>query len=681
MGIFWTTGSKKGFWAALSLLGPLLICYANSFQAAWIYDDFVNIVNNPNVHMADMSWSRICHALKAGPEFQIVGRPLAYLSFALNYWIGGDNPLGYHLVNFAIHYLAAWVLFLLVRDTLRLPIFNGHYTANAVVIAWLAALFWACHPIQVTAVTYIVQRMTAMAGLFYIATLYAYLLGRRADRHQGRIWAYGLCALSGVCAMLTKENAVLLPYTILLYELLFFRRLNRRTLAKALLAALGLTAIILLLSTLYTTPSKLLAPYSNRPFTMVERVMTQPRVLFTYLELLAVPMVSRMSILHDVVVSRSLLIPWTTLPAILGVMVSILMLGLLARRHRLFAFCGLFFFLNHGVESSILNLDLIYEHRNYVPSMFLFVPLAVGIVRAMAFFYYRGALRIMIAGCVGLLLITRAQTTYEYNRLFASEYQLWQHATLRYPNNSLAHNNLGKAYWDAGDFAHSHQSILQAVALDRFNNTHQKATAYFNLGVHEANEKDYAAALALFDRARGFSDEFPEVWQWIARVRIQMGNFDGAETILSEALERWPDNLLLNGMQAINKMKRGEYAAAMTFSGTALAAGRVEERVALMVIAQSHWLSGEHAAAIDTWQRLLEKEPGNTAALLALAEMHAKLGQSDKAISYLRRLLDIKGIDYLRKAVTFEIKAEYIMPYVPDDKIINQLVQKMDLNE
>mgnify|MGYP001278418869 CR=1 FL=1 len=677
MGTLKTLFSKSSTWAALSLIILLLACYGNSFQGAWQYDDYINIVNNPKIRMAAFSWAKIGEALTAGPNSQIVGRPLAYLSFALNYLWGGENPLGYHLINLIIHCLTSLFLFFFVRDTLRLPIFASRYTDEATLIAWLSALFWACHPLQVTAVTYIVQRMTAMAGLFYIAALYAYLVGRTAAKTQQRIWAFGLGGLSAVCAMLSKENAVLLPYAVLLYELLFFRALDRRTVFKALFWAVGVTGGVLLLSFLYANPLKLFEPYTNRPFTMVERVLTQPRVLFIYLALLAVPMVSRMSIIHDVVFSKSIWVPWTTWAAIIGLIFIVTGLCLLARRHRLFAFCGLFFFLNHALEASILNLDLVYEHRNYVPSMLLFVPLAVGVVRCMAIFYYRPAMRMVIAGCVGLILVTRAQTTFEYNRVFASELELWRHATLVYPNCSLAFNNLGKAYWLAGDFEKSYQYISRAAELDNFGNFLQKGVVYYNLGIYAVNiPKDLETALSRFEMASDYMN-FPEIWFHMANIQMQRGVFDRAGEILAEGLEEWPNDRFLNGLTMINTLKRGDYAGAIRLARLALEKKRGEERIAMMVIAQSHWLQNERDAALQEWQRLLKKDPNNAAALLALTELHVLSGQSQVAKDYLRRVLELKGIDYLKNQVAFETKSENIMPYVPNVKLINQLLKEM----
>ena len=225
--IRWHSRQLEIVWVGASLLACLLLCYSNSFNAGWQYDDFGNILHNPSVRMTELTWSQITRALNAGMDYQIISRPLAYLSFALNYRFGQTDVFGYHLVNFIIHWLTAVCLFLFVRGTLRLPIFNDRYETRAAIIAWLAAVLWAIHPIQVTAVTYIVQRMASMAGLFYILSMYLYLLGRRIQHRGWQVAAFCMSALAALSAALIKENAVLLTFSILAYEVILIRGIDR----------------------------------------------------------------------------------------------------------------------------------------------------------------------------------------------------------------------------------------------------------------------------------------------------------------------------------------------------------------------------------------------------------------------------------------------------------------------
>jgi hypothetical protein len=165
----------------LTLLIVILITYGNSFHCEWHYDDFINIVDNPNVHLRDLTWQNVQKAFYglSRPRPQIE-RPLSYLSFALNYYIGGVNVFGYHVVNVVIHYITSVFLFLFIFSTLKLPLLAKQYRSSAYAIALLAVFFWTLHPIQVTAVTYIVQRMASMAAMFYIMAMYFYLKGRTA---------------------------------------------------------------------------------------------------------------------------------------------------------------------------------------------------------------------------------------------------------------------------------------------------------------------------------------------------------------------------------------------------------------------------------------------------------------------------------------------------------------------
>ena len=141
-----------------------------------------------------------------------------------------------------------------------------------------------------------------------------------------------------------------------------------------------------------------------RPFSPLERLLTQGRVLFLYVSLLLYPIPSRLMFLHDIDTSRSLFDPWTTLAAIIGIVLCLLFAALKAKKYPLLSFAILFFILNHLVEGTLIPLELIYEHRNYIPSMFFFVPIAFGMVRCLDYFAYsRGFQGFMAAGLTLLL--------------------------------------------------------------------------------------------------------------------------------------------------------------------------------------------------------------------------------------------------------------------------------------
>ena len=161
---------KKAAVAFVLFFLLVLSIYANSFQASWQFDDKPNIINNHHLHITDLRPRSLVKTLFTDPKnprqiSQKLYRPVACLTFALNWYFGKDNVVGYHGVNFVIHILTAFMLFLTTLNILRTPTLENKYKKNTYMIALLAAALWAVNPIQTQAVTYIVQRMNSLARI------------------------------------------------------------------------------------------------------------------------------------------------------------------------------------------------------------------------------------------------------------------------------------------------------------------------------------------------------------------------------------------------------------------------------------------------------------------------------------------------------------------------------------
>jgi tetratricopeptide (TPR) repeat protein len=659
-------GIWKGWTTALILCLLLWICYSNSFRAPWQYDDEGNILKNAKVHMSQWSWDQIRAALTAGHDFQTISRPLAYLSFALNHRLGGLNTFGYHLVNFAVHCLATVFLFLLIRDTLTLPILKGRYDDRAGLIAFIAALLWAIHPIQVSAVTYIVQRMASMAGMFYVAAMYWYLKARTGRRSSMRRVFFILCAVSSLLALLTKENSLLLFYSLLLYELVLLQGVCRRSVRAAVFWAIGITAGMIVIGSLYTDVTSLFKPYEIRPFNMLERVLTQPRVLFFYLSLIAVPMTSRMAILHDIEISRALWTPWTTSVAMAALLGSVIILLAVSRRYPLLSFCGLFFFLNHAVEGSVLNLELIYEHRNYIPSMLLFVPIAIAAVKSYDYFSYRRAFQRTIAATILLFLVSQSYTTWTYNRVFQSELSLWLHAAGRSPGLSVVRSNLGNVYWAMGLREQALKQFLAAHELNRFNNSLQRGHLLYNLGLYEAHEKkSYDKALEWYKKAIDIYNGSPKVWYEVVRTLTLLAQYREAQNRLNTALDYWPENSKLHYLQSVIHAKDGNCKEALEAARKALALDP-GNTPAMMVVAGSYHCMGELQQAVDTWEHFLSIEDRSLVGILSIIDLFIVTGNDEKAQPYYGRLLQMAGNNDLETMLDLAGQEGILLAYTPD---------------
>ncbi|MFZ2397059.1 MAG: hypothetical protein WAW31_00080 [Smithella sp.] len=332
----------KYFFTFISLFIILIAIYSNSFYGEWHFDDFANIVDNPYIQIKSFSWPEIKHCIY-GLDQERVSRPLSYFSFALNYKFGGMEVFGFHVVNFIIHYLAAIFLFLFIYNTLKLPLLRDKYKNIAYPIALLATFFWAINPVFVTSVTYIVQRMASMAGLFYIMSMYLYLKGRTSEKPSLSIIFFILSLLAGLASVLSKENAAMLPLSILLFDLFLIQGITKENIKKFAKILFSSLLLILIIGLIYTGWfSNAFEGYEIRDFSMMQRLLTEPRVILFYLSLLFYPISSRLTLLYDVDFSRSLFQPWTTIPSILLILFIISFALYIARKRPLISFCIIF---------------------------------------------------------------------------------------------------------------------------------------------------------------------------------------------------------------------------------------------------------------------------------------------------------------------------------------------------
>ena len=205
----------------------IIIIYSNSFQASWHFDDYENVANNPRVQINDLRPSTLFKTFFASPEGkQKPFRSVVYLSFALNAYVEGKQVFGYHAVNIVIHIVTAFLLFITVLKIFETPKLKKRLNNDALFVALLTATLWAANPIQTQAVTYIVQRMASMAAMFFILGLYCYIIARLAATPKNRISLFIGCGCSCFLSVMSKENAALMPLSLLLVEFIFFRDLR-----------------------------------------------------------------------------------------------------------------------------------------------------------------------------------------------------------------------------------------------------------------------------------------------------------------------------------------------------------------------------------------------------------------------------------------------------------------------
>jgi hypothetical protein len=368
---------------AIVLLTTALL-YLPGLKGTYFFDDYPNIVDNVNLHVATLDWPRWWQAIWSSPSSDLQ-RPLATLSFALNYFVDGLNPWPMKAVNLGIHLLNGSLLYLLLVRLIALVPSEIPDNSRNRILALLVSGAWLVHPINLTAVLYVVQREESLAQVFVLIGLLLYVEARTLQLagKPGGTWRIWLgVPLATALGVLSKETAVLLPLYALIVELTVIQAQREKTLVprRRSLVAFFLLFLIApaILGLAWLLPHLLSSgAYSGRSFTLVQRLLTEPRVLVDYVGWTLLPLPGDFSFYHDnISVSTSLFSPWTTLSAILT-LIGMLVVGVVIRKRRPLCALGIFwFFAAHAMTATIIPLELVFEHRNYFASAGLLLAMA-----------------------------------------------------------------------------------------------------------------------------------------------------------------------------------------------------------------------------------------------------------------------------------------------------------------
>ena len=243
--------------------------------------------------------------------------------------------------------------------------------------------------------------------------------------------------------------------------------------------------------------------YDIRYFTLWERLLTQPRVVIFYLSQIFYPIPTRLSITHDIDIYTSILQPWTTIPALLMVTLLIGAGILLMRKRPLISFGILFFFLTHLIESTILPIELIFEHRNYLPSLFLFLPIAAG-CKLFLDFYKKQNRVIYLVGIYSLTLVIigLGVGTYIRNLAWATEKTLWEDAMAKAPGMARPYQNLAWGYYaKIKNYPEAIRLYEHALNLKDPNPSYSANVSFSNVANLYLRNQDYEKSIAYCRRA------------------------------------------------------------------------------------------------------------------------------------------------------------------------------------
>ncbi|HEY3519459.1 MAG TPA: hypothetical protein VGK80_00270 [Rhodanobacteraceae bacterium] len=448
---------------AAALLVTALV-YWPGLSGGFVFDDYPNIVDNAAIHVAHSTLANWANAAWSSPSSSF-RRPLASLTFALNWFFSGGNPGAMKATNLGIHLLNGVLLYFTLRELFRAwCVRRGEAAideAAATRLSLAVAVAWLLLPINLMAVLYVVQRMESLCQVFVLAGLWMYLCGRRrmlAATNAPGEWRGFATAIAGLVlgtgiGVLSKESSVLLPVYAFLAEwiLLGFRNRAQRIDLRVVVLFVCVLLLPAVFGLAWLLPGVLkTAAWDGRDFTLGERLLTEARVLVKYLHWTLFPDPSSLSVYHDEMkLSTGLFSPLTTLPAILF-LAALLASAVWLRRHLPLVALGiLWFFAAQLLTATVIPLELVYEHRNYFASIGVLLAvfsLLLGLRRHIALPIMRGALMLVALMWFGGVTYLRAQDWSNPLRLALAEAN-------RHPDSPRANYEAGRLLIIASDYA------------------------------------------------------------------------------------------------------------------------------------------------------------------------------------------------------------------------------------
>jgi tetratricopeptide (TPR) repeat protein len=512
----------------LLFLALLVICiYANTLGSPFIFDSIVNIESNPHIRMTQITLNNLIQAAVKSPSTH---RPLPNISFALNYYLHGYNVVGFHVVNMLIHISTGFLLYFFVKSTFCTPVLRSKY-ANYMWISFFTAAIWMMHPLQTQSVSYIVQRMNSMAAMFYLLSILLYARFRLSRQHRGKWWLFSGCVMAAILALASKEIAVTLPVFIIAYEWYFFQDLNMKWLKKQIPLLAGCLLLIAVITLIFLGSKPLesiLEGYNTRNFTLSQRLLAQPRVVIFYLSQLLWPHPSRLNLDHDFPLSNSLMDPMTTLFSIIAIAALIGLAAVKARTQRLLSFSIVWFFGNLVIESSIIPLEIIFEHRVYLPSMTFSLTVALVVYRWVKPAWLQAVL-------LGIMVTVGAFWTYERNSVYVDRITMWQDCVNKSPRKARPHNNLGVALADQGFHTEAIKKYRKALQIDP-----HYPDPVANIGLSLAEQGKIEESITQFMKALEINPKDQKTLNNLGASLILTEKYTKAAQVFSEALELDP---------------------------------------------------------------------------------------------------------------------------------------------
>ncbi len=675
---------QKSFFYQLAAIFVLCLSvsliYSNTMHVPFVFDDTFSIKDNRYIRVTKLDYKQLRDVWSFGPTAR---RPLAAVSLSLNYYFSHDDVTGYHLFNIFIHLVNGILVYYLARIVLgRLharsrPI--NHLTAI------FAALIFVVHPIQTQAVTYIIQRYTSMAAMFYLASVLFYIKGRiriqgdrrygpRGERHardasesisdgegglkratdanrgeRRGIWRFfgfrtlayfAVSILCGLSAFLCKQTAATLPGVILLVEYLLFDRSWQGWMKKLvwLVPIFACFALFVLyisgffrsgfqVEHLLTDISEMTRTPRN-PVGRWDYLCTQFNVMVIYIRLLFLPTGQSIDYMYPF---KNGFFDGHTPYAFLLLM-GIIGFGILSRNKRpVVTFAVFWFFISLSIESSIFPIrDALFEHRLYLP-MFAFALLVAHILCSLLV-----KRRLWLPAVPLTVILALGAATYNRNRVWQDRISLWSDAVSKKPHNYRAYYNLGAALQANGKAHEAIEYFSEALQIKP-----NYVEAHCSMGIVLARQGSMEEAIDHFSKALRLAPTYAKAHSEMGVTLARQGDLMNAMAHFREAIRLKPSYADAHDNLAIALMQQGKVKEAIKHFSKAIDA-EPDHAKAHFDFGNVLVRQGRIGEAIDHFSEAIRIDPDYAAAHCNLGIALARQGRTGEAMDHFSEAIRIK---------------------------------------
>lgn len=612
--------------------------YLNSFEVPFQFDDILQIKNNDFIQKLS-NFSNLKYWLNVN------NRPFAFFTLALNYSFHENEVLGYHLLNLMIHIFTSIVVLLFVR---KIQVLDHKADSKINYLFPLAvAVLFAIHVVQVQAVTYIVQRMTSLAALFYISSAYLYMLARESYFKEQTIGKYIglliLSMLSGVLGIMSKQNVVVFPLAILLTEIFFIRNNNGKVCKKYIIAVSSILVVFALIYIL-----KLGLPYETLKVSRTNYLFTQFFVIPRYFQMMLVPV--GLSIDHDIAFANGFL----NSKVIFGLLINsaiIISAFLLRKKIKLYSFGIFWIYIALIVESSIIPIqDAMFEHRMYLPL------LGFNLAVLSLFFRFVASTKIQNIVLIALFLLMSIITIVRNNH-WNDGVSLWKEVTENYPDHERGWIGLAYSYdWEkSSNVDKIIYSYEQALNINPKNEKtlydlsmvciegkrEEKANKYAKLLVYSTNNKHSIQAL-----------------NYLGANEYKNGNLDASFAYFNSVIEKDSNNINALKFISVIYLDQKKFDLAKKYSNQ-LVELVPNQKIAYYYLGKACFNLGEMENTIESLKKYLQLDANNVEVILLYASASINLEHYQEAKTYLDKAYELtndqKILDFIN-----QLKEQYL---------------------